>query len=964
MAFLCVMLVSSPLQVNAQGGVLNSALKLEFVNKDGTTSADEVLSNVIKATNQSSRKLRFNIDLAYPSGWRPVIDLTKLYEVGPNETVFIPVRLIPSRNSNGDINYFISAIAYSEFGDALASTSWTVQIEKVSNWNLTVDKRDVYFTNQADSASIKLRLVNEGNSFEKVKLNFIAGVKLDVLDEDWRSIMDNSLYIELPAGIDTSLMINVRVREQKQKGYFFSDSPDDEQDKNGLKKYRLQINAHATDNPDNPKNRRVNFTKLVSQAKFDSDMGSSIIPLSVEINSYNILSNFTNFSIDLRGNADLGKQRFLNYSYQSIITSSSIAGTQIRGANRFLQYATPNYAVALGNVGENMGVFINGVGAKGSYRYKNFEVAAIYADNAMRGSRLSRNDLKFYGALVNYQFNKDKEIELQYVNQIDDFNMLDGNLYRMRANYKFAKSHRVGVIGAYSRQQDSYDPDSVFTTSGYGAELRYFGSIKNLNLGVNGAYYSKNFFARFGGTKQLSLNARYPLGRGRSIGFRGSHNTSQPIRRIRGNVFESPKSRSDLFQLRYEWRNRGITWTATPSYRYDELLGLRVSTAGLSAAFSRNNGRKLRVFSRFFAGLSESPDYDVEPYPVARWENRIRFKNLSLVGRYNYGPRTVTENLRVLEDQINPQSVFISAYASLYFRNRGFLFQPRINTRYESVFARWRTNMSAEFLHYAKSGYVFTAALDLISIRQGESPIALQNEQEGIEGVLEPFSQSNTFLRLGVKKDFKFKRPGSKAYEMKVIVFKDIDGNRRRDKGEELVENVIIKVNNKSTITDANGQCNFYNLTEGEYSIKPAILVDTQGWFMMGLPPINIARNETVYIPLTKGVQIKGSIVGQKATYSRSYKELDLSGIRISAIGDNEEVYSTVTDQEGKFSVFVPFGNYVVDVSSATIDEQFQFAQDSYSLNIDNAESNYELTFFLIEKKRKLNIKKFDNDKE
>ena len=542
--------------------------------------------------------------------------------------------------------------------------------------------------------------------------------------------------------------------------------------------------------------------------------------------------------------------------------------------------------------------------------------------------------------------------------------MLNGHLYRVRADYKFAKKHRVGIIGAYGRQQDKYDPDSVFTTTGYGAELRYSGSIKNLNLGVNGIYYSENFFARFGGNKQLSLNARYPLDRGRSIRFRGSYNSSQPVRTIRGNVFETLKSRNDLYQLRYEWRNRGVTWTTTPSFRYDELLGLRVKTAGLSAAFSQNNGKKLRVFSRFFAGVSESPDYDVEPYPVARWENRIRFKNLSLVGQYNYGPRSVTENLKILEDQINPQSVFISAYASLYFRSRGFLFQPRINTRYESVFARWRTNMTAEFLYYAKSDYVFTAALDLTSIKQGESPIALQNQQEGIEGVLEPFSQANTFLRLGVKKDFKFKRPGRKSYEMKVVVFKDVDGNRRRDKGEEFVENIIIKVNNKSAITNVNGQCNFYNLSQGEYSIKSVILIDTQGWFMLGLNPINITRNETVYIPFTRGVQIMGSVIGQKATYSRSYKELDLSGIRISAISDNDEVYSAVTDKEGKFKVFVPFGKYMIDVSSATIDEQFEFAQDSYPLNIDNAESNYELTFFLIEKKRQLNIKKFGNNNQ
>ena len=220
-AFLCVSLVHTPQQATAQANVFNTVLKLEFVNKDAATSADEVVTNVIRAINQSSGTLKFNIDLAYPSGWRPVNDLSKQYVVKPNETIFIPVRLIPSRNSNGDINYFISAIAYSEFGDALASAPWTVEIEKVSNWNLIVDKREIYFTNQSDSTTVQVRLVNEGNSSEKIKLNLISGVKLEVLDEKWQVIRDNSLYVQLPAGIDTTFNINVRVREQKEKGYFF-----------------------------------------------------------------------------------------------------------------------------------------------------------------------------------------------------------------------------------------------------------------------------------------------------------------------------------------------------------------------------------------------------------------------------------------------------------------------------------------------------------------------------------------------------------------------------------------------------------------------------------------------------------------------------------------------------------------------------------------------------------------------
>ncbi|MBX2846167.1 MAG: hypothetical protein KTR13_08125, partial [Saprospiraceae bacterium] len=67
-------------------------------------------------------------------------------------------------------------------------------------------------------------------------------------------------------------------------------------------------------------------------------------------------------------------------------------------------------------------------------------------------------------------------------------------------------------------------------------------------------------------------------------------------------------------------------------------------------------------------------------------------------------------------------------------------------------------------------------------------------------------------------------------------------------------------------------------------------------------------------------------------------------------------------DQEGNFRIFVPFGKYEVKASAAGVDSRLQFAQSSYPLDINNADANYQLTFYLIEKNRKLNIRRFNNN--
>ena len=257
----------------AQTNVLNTALTLNFLKSGGSASADDVVTNVVKAINRTSRPLKFNLDLSSPAGWKVVNDMTKIHEVAPGDSTFIPIRLVPSKTTNGNVNYFISATAYSEFGDALASSAWSVSIKKISKWNLLVQERQVYFTNEADSASVNLRLVNDGNSLEKIRVNLASNIRLQILDHEWKRIPDNVIYVELPVGIDTAFVINVRINENKTKGYFFSDTPDDEQDKLDDKKYRLQINAASVDDINNTKGRRVNFTKLSNSAKFDSVIG-------------------------------------------------------------------------------------------------------------------------------------------------------------------------------------------------------------------------------------------------------------------------------------------------------------------------------------------------------------------------------------------------------------------------------------------------------------------------------------------------------------------------------------------------------------------------------------------------------------------------------------------------------------------------------------------------------------------
>ena len=962
LAVLAILVSLQSFTAAAQSNSLTNGFTLDFVKPDGVASVDDVVTNVVRAVNRTARPIRFSLDIASPADWRLVNNRPeKLYVVRPGDSTFVPVRLIPAKNSVGNVNYFISATAYSEFGNALASTPWSVSVQKISKWNFFVEERQVYFTNDSDSSGIHVKLENKGNSIEKLRLRLYPDKRLQVLGPDGKEVRENAMFFQMPSGTDTSFVMSVRVRENTGKGYFFSDSPDDTQDKEVAKKFRLQIQASSTDDKNRVKGRRVDFVKLTSLSKMETNFGGAYIPITAELRSFNVLSEFTNFNLDLRGVTDLGKRRFLQYNYQTII-STGIAGTQVNSANQFIQYSSPTMTVAAGNIGENMGVFISGNGAKGSFRWKNLEVGALYAQNASRGSVLAPNDLTYYAGRLQYDGKKGTDVEVQYINQYDNFNLIDGNIYRLQANVKINRRHRLRLLGGYSTQEDQFNQDSVYTVSGYGAELRYAGGIGKLNFSFNGTYYSDLFLTQQNGIQRGTANFRYALKGSKSINLRGTVSEINRTVIRRGIRFQNPTNRRDFFELRYQWRKNGATFLVGPNYRFDELLGLKVQTTGGSIGFSKSQGRLFRVYSRFFAGVSKAPEFEVSPYPVARWENRVRYKNLNVMVRYNYGPATILENFRVIEDRLTPQSLFMTANASLYFRKQRFQVQPRLNIRYESLFARWRSNISSDFIYYANSGYVFTVGLEFLNIKQGESPLALRSQQQGFDGLLEEFTQTTQFLRFGIRKEFKIKRPGGKAFDLKVVVFKDADGNGVKDLGEELVENVLLKINDKAVITDRQGQAEFKNLIFGNYLVESDVLGDTEGWFKTDDNSIIMDKSKTLYIPLSRGVQVTGTILLQKASYSRFLNDVDLSGIRISAVGADDKVYSGITDRQGQFRIFVPFGQYQVKASSASIDEQFQFAQDTYELSIDNAEANFQITYYLIEKRRKLNIKRFDNN--
>ena len=939
----------------AQNNVVDNGFTVSFVKASTTGSVDQVASNVLRVKNGTSRRINFSLDVSSPAGWSTLAARDKGYTVAAGDSIFIPVRIIPQKDAEGNVNYFVNASALSSDNIPLASAPWGLEIKKVSRWRATVVDKAAYFPSNADTTSFRINLTNTGNSNERVMVLFSPPVKIEITDSEGNIFAENTLAMNLPVGTDTTLRFYAKLTGGGQKNDFFSSKPliaaDDEEGK-----YRVQVEVKSNDGSSASSGGRVELLRLSNVAKAESKEGNSSIPITMEFNSYNLLSQFTNFSLDLYGEADLALNKNLRYYYQTIISSSALTGTQFLGSYRFIQYTTPKYQIAAGDIGDNMELLLNGTGIKGNYNFDKFNVGAIYVRRQQNGNL--ENYLTNIGGRVGFN-SKGLRLEAEAVSRKDEFNDIDGNLVTANGTYRISSAQILTLNAGFSKEKHTQSTNP-FETTGYGFGAKYSMTYKGVSMATQARLNSSNYLSQYRGTTTFNTNIRYPFKPGKFVALRADLNSREAEIYSKGRLFPENYFKRNVYELQYGWSTDAGNFVLYPRILDDEVLGLKTLTTGGGVLFSSSHQSPLRIYSRFYTGFTKALDYDVEPYLVARWENTLRYKNLNVTARYYYGPYNVLDNLRVVEDGINPQSAFLSAFALLNFREARLSIRPTFNVGYESVLARVRSNFSPVVTYYSKNDFQFTLTGELFRINQGESPLPSVNALG--DGVFNTYTQSNFLLRFGIKKTFNVKRPGSKSHDLEVVVFKDMNGNNRRDVGEDFVQNALVTVNDMSLMTNDEGVVIFKNLTQGEYKIKSDVLTNVEGWFKGDGQSVALSNDQTVFIPLKRGVQVKGNIILQQAQYSALGEDgMKLSGIRVSMTDKEGNNFTALSGEGGSFNLYVPFGQYTIRVNEQAVDEQFQFAQSSYTLNVNNVNVNYEVTFYLIEKSRRLNIKKFDN---
>ena len=330
--------------------------------------------------------------------------------------------------------------------------------------------------------------------------------------------------------------------------------------------------------------------------------------------------------------------------------------------------------------------------------------------------------------------------------------------------------------------------------------------------------------------------------------------------------------------------------------------------------------------------------------------------------RYSYGNINLSRYL-LSNDAGFPQVISLSARYQYIFANQCFVLYPYVTYSYSNLIGS-TLNIDPELFYFTKNGWRFKMEVDLNSNFKGENvKMVAYNSSLNSENQSTAEKTSYAFnLNVGIRKEFGIPIPTKKILynTTEFVAYLDLNGNHRYDPNEDVLENVVISINGNEVLTNEKGYAKIENIEAGVYPFFVFSLVDLKGWFPDKEDSINMTMGHNKkYIAFSRGVKLYGSVILNREKFS-DIAQIDLSRIKISAV--DSKVYSTLTDANGAFSFYLPCGKYIISLDEKVLGDKFKLSQNNIEVNLTNDLENIYIPFYVIEKQRKVKMKKFDSN--
>lgn len=989
--YMCLVHTSASAQT---GAMPYTSIYGEMRFSDLIVKEGEVISNVIAIKNISNNPREFFLEIGCPGDWKVLGTPGKVYHVEGNDSLFIPIRMLPNlQTMTGNTKYNVSVFIMSVDGTALGLSTFNASKVKKVDWKMSVLPRSrIYFLNDEYQTSLGIRIANNGEEAQDVNMSWqVLGQGLSVTagEAKNRSFLDFTVR----RFSDTTVTFLADL-SQPSRNYKRMDLENyTPVSMNDARKFTIYFRAvepkYAKGRSSNmvsaevvKLNSSVDFIKLSNTYKVNN-YGSSVIPITWYSNVYNILGiqpialNMFNLNMPMRDGGQLTGQL---QHYFTFYSPSEQTYRNIRGG---LSYYGNKWNFSIGQGAGLRGIQVGGIGSGNTgtglsvgYRItNNWQVSSFYSLSP--GLFATEKTMQNGGAGVSYNSPKrDLNVTAGYV--ANDFllqpsfvhTVFGGVRYRFlntqQITFRYGKSIRRDSIGLPDESRSTYD-NWMAMYSG-----NFFGN--KFNQSMSFGMYSNYILSG----DQISINRTYGSFRstwnfsyGRAISLGTGYQNSESVTATTTTTFTSIPVNLQLNLI----KSNGYTMMPSFFYTYSKdnngTLHFRGITYNTSYYSVENNTKASFSFTGGYNHYTDSLDF--RELFSATTAVTAGYRTISTGIRYAYGPLGLyaVRNFHYAGMRY-PQYIFSNVNYQYTFKNTRFIGDLSLNHSWNNQTYTNNIGLSPQLYYFTRNGWRFNMRLYYnLNARNNDRAEEFYQYQgyDDVFGSGERITYTNNFnISVGIKKEFGIPVPKRFRHDEFVdatfVAFLDFNGNKILDKDEVPLENVVIKVNGHEVITDKEGKAYFLNIPKGRYGHQVLPLVEMDGWFTYSRDSIDIL-GELYAVPFTRGVKVSGSVVLDREKYTKDVlATIDLSGIRIFTTDTLGNTMATVTDYDGNFSFYVPYGSYVLSMDDAIIGDQFIIARNYIPMDLYDGMDGFFQSFFIIEKRRTVKKKKFNEKGE
>lgn len=930
----------------------------------------DIISNVLKLYNNTSQTLNVSLNLLYPAEWRK-IGANRDYQLNPNDTIFVPITLVPRQLTNENTEILINVFVLDENSLQIGNNYFTIKTRKKVSWSVSTAPSDrFYFKNGETEKEFDLNIINTGNGNQDIF------VSQSVLKENLILYDTNGRIIKNP-----NYTINLDPKEDTTISYVASAKNDDRRNKkristNGYtpsfdqtyEKYDLFV---ATSEPNSfgesafKKSNKVSFIKLPNQDRME-EFGKATVPLIVEANVQNILDDATFMSLNLRGFKQLNEEASIVYFSQLNYSNSFFTNTVFQNSPWFVGYYDNDKTVEVGQISSNMiGINAVGKGVRATYRFnQQHKTQAFWVRSAgFFGARRSES----VGLSHTFKYNNNFRVVGNYGRQVNPARNVDIDAISLQPNFNINKRHYFNLLAATTIRNDRRVVGSNSTVQGYlfGGSYSTRFLDNSLRTNLSGRFNERAF--AFGTVQRSSYNHRsiFDINEDWNVFVANRYQKTDNYSPItNGLLFEQEILTNSLV---FSTNTREGTIQPGIYYDYRNIRPTEIFLRGLSLRYSSFNFEQnylgsFAVRAGYSLPLGLANETARRDYFTFQFNTFIRLNVWNFSARYNYGVFSFSTAQNFESTGTTPQDLRLSFQNQYQFKNKHFILESNFIYNYNNSFNGHNLGVFPEIFYFTNSGWRFSFRANYNFSTRKFRPVAVGDSLP--VGVFEdPERTFNNDVVLGatVRKEFGIPIPFVKKTTASIdfVCFFDIDGDGEKDRDEPAIENVVIQMGKKEVITNEDGVAALENVPKGFQPIYVLALEDLQGWFPNIDDSLFIVEKGTQYVPFARGVKVYGDVIldRQQIGVADTSKAFDLSRIKISAL--NGKVYNTLTDVNGRFEFYLPNGKYQITMDENVLGTRYSLSRNNLEIELKDKQGGSYVSFFIIEKRKKVIRKKF-----